>query len=326
MPNKKKIIEHYFRGQQPEETRRKFFFWLKSPISSQEKEEAMVELWEELSVPADQSTEGSYKQIEKRLGFSKRSAMRPLYLRLARIAAVFLIPVLSLLSAWLYVQDHQKPAEINLVECFVPNGEIKEIELPDKSRVIVNSGSTLFYQKGFNGKTREIYLSGEAKFTVAKDKKRPFIVKTNDMAIEALGTVFNVSSYFDNPATTATLIEGKVGVNIRSTEQRFILNPREQIVYDKKSGQILKKKTRIDYVLAWEKGQMVFQSASIQSIIKELERRHGVTVYLNTADLEDEKLTIKFLYNETLEDILYSLEQIITGFKYKIEGDKIYIN
>ena len=326
MPNEKKLIEHYFQSQQLEETRRRFFFWLKSPVSSKEKEKAMAELWEELSVPADPSTEKSYKQVEERLGFNKQPARHLLYIRLARIAAVFLIPVLSLLSAWLYVQDYQKPAEINLVECFVPNGETREIELPDKSQVVINSGSTLFYQKGFNGKTRDIYLSGEAKFTVAKDKKRPFIVKTNDMAVEALGTVFNVSSYFDNPVTTATLIEGKVGVNIRSTEQRFILNPREQIVYDKKSGQILKKKTRIDYVLAWEKGQMVFQSASLQTIIKELERRHGVTIYLNTADLRDEKLTLKFLYNESLEEILHALQQVITGFDYKIEGDKIYIN
>lgn len=70
---------------------------------------------------------------------------------------------------------------------------------------------------------------------------------------------------------------------------------------------------------------MIFQSASLYSVIKEIERHYGVQVYLNARDLNDEKLTVKFLHNETLEEVLYTLKQIVAGFKYKIEGDKVYI-
>lgn len=325
MPNEKKIIEQYFHQQQPDETRRKFFFWLKNPASAKEKEEALSGLWEELSIPAGLSTKESYKQMEKRLGFRKQAFTRIIYVRAARIAAVLLILILSLATGRLYIQNREL-AETNLVECFVPNGEIRRIELPDKSRVVINSGSTLFYKEGLRGKTRDIYLSGEAKFTVRKDKNKPFIVKTNDMTVEALGTVFNISSYPDNSITAATLIEGKIRANIRSTNEEFILTPSEQLAFNRGSGQSESRKTRLDYVLAWEKGQLVFQSASLQAIVKELERRYDVAIYLNSINLKDEKLNVKFLYNESLEEILHTLQQIISGFKYKIEGNKIYIN
>ena len=320
----KKIVELYFGQQQPEDIQRNFFIWLKRPILFKEKEEALSMIWNELSVIQDSETGKSFHNVEKRLGMLEQQLRRKFFLRLTRIAAIFIIPVISLLSAWLYVQN-QTPAEINIAEYFVANGEIGFIELPDKSQIIVNSGSTLFYQKDFNGKTREIYLNGEAKFIIVKDSKRPFKVITNDMSVEALGTVFNVSSYSDNQTTAASLIEGIIKVNIKSTEESFILNPYEQIVYDKISGQQEKVHANIDYVLAWEKGQMVFQSTSLQTIIKELERRHNVSVYLNTANFKDEKLTVKFLYDESLEEILRTLQQIIIGFRYKIVGDKIFI-
>jgi ferric-dicitrate binding protein FerR (iron transport regulator) len=320
----RKIIEQYFGQQQPEDIQRKFLFWLKSPVLAKEKEDTMSQLWDNLSISSDLSTGKSYKQVEKRLGITKHTSRHLFYIRLTRIAAIFLIPVLSVLSAWLYVQS-QQPQGISLVECSVPNGEIREIELPDDSRVVINSGTTLFYQEEFKGKTREIYLSGEAKFIVSPNKKKPFVVKTNDMLVEALGTIFNVSSYPDNPYTTATLVEGKVGVDIRLTKENFIINPSEQIIYDKTTGQSIRKQARVDYVLAWEKGQMAFLSAPLHIIIKELECRHGVTIYLNDTGLSEEKLTVKFLYNESLEEILHVLQQIINGFQFKIEGNKIYI-
>ena len=81
----------------------------------------------------------------------------------------------------------------------------------------------------------------------------------------------------------------------------------------------------MDYVLAWEKGQMIFQSASLYSVLKEIERHYQVTVCLNSKDLSDERLTVKFVHDEGIEDVLYTLQQIVAGFKYKIDGDKVYI-
>lgn len=324
MSNIYKIIELFFKQSVPEEVQKKFFFWLKTPHASHEKEETMSHIWGELHIEADQSTKNSYKQVEEKLGFATRKKVQTLFIRFARIAAIFIIPFLSVFSAWWFVQNQPAP-ELTLVEYFVPNGEMREIILPDSSKVTINSGSTLFYPTGLKGKNREIYLSGEAKFTVAPDKKRPFIVKTNDLQVEALGTVFNLFSYPDNLYTIATLAEGKIKVNIHSTNESYILEPNEQIRFDKKTGNSLRLEVRMDYVLAWEKGQMVFQKASLYEIVKEIERRYDVTIYLNSKAWDNEKITVKFLHDETLDEILSVLKHIIMGFNYEIKGDKIYV-
>lgn len=263
-------------------------------------------------------------RIEERSDVKRRAAGF-LFIKWGQAAAVILVPLLSVLLSWWYVEK-QTAVKVEWIECFVPDGEIRTVVLPDQSVVTMNSGSALFYPSEFRGKNRQVYLSGEAKFSVSPDKKRPFWVKTGDLAIEALGTVFNVASYASNQEVSATLVEGKIRVDVQSCQASFILNPREQILYNRQTGKIDRKQVRTDYVLAWEKGQMVFQGASLYAVINEIERRYGVDVYLNSKGLSDEKLTVKFLHNESLEDILYTLQQIIAGFKYRIEENKVYIN
>lgn len=318
------IIKNFFKKDHPEEIRKSFTHWFFSSSENERKEETLRLLWDDLQIKSDSSTEQSFQEVERRLGFPVRKKIHFSFRKWGQVAAVILIPLLSVWMSWQYV--HNSPAEeLTLVECFVPEGEIRTIVLPDLSEVTVNSGSTLFYPAEFKGKIRDIYLSGEAKFTVSPDKKKPFIVKTNDMSVEALGTVFNISSYPAGEKTIASLSEGKIKVEINSDHKSFILDPREQVVYDRKTGQSERKRARMDYVLAWEKGQMVFQGASMYSVINEIERHYNVKVYFNSRDLNDEKLTVKFLYDETLEEVLYTLKQIVAGFKYKINGDKVYI-
>jgi ferric-dicitrate binding protein FerR (iron transport regulator) len=318
------IIQRFFENEQPEAVQRTFFRWLNHPLYSSEKEKSLQAQWDSIDVAADDSTARSYEQVAARLGFSQRKTVRSITIRLMRIAAMFLLPLLSVALTYWYMQN-QPVDEWAIVECFVPDGEIREIRLPDQSTVLINSGTTLFYPEHFNGKIRSVYLNGEAKFTVTPDKTKPFIVKTNDMDIQALGTVFDVSSYSENSHTTAALVEGKIKVDLKASEGSFVLNPNEQVIFNKETRTAERKPARIDYVLAWEHGQMVFQSASLATVIREIERHYQVKVYLNSTKLNDKKLTMKFLSDESLEDVLSVLQHIIKGLHYKIEGDKIYI-
>lgn len=318
------IIERFFKDDHPEDIRKNFVHWFFSPFSSKDKEEALHRLWDDLQIKSTSSAEQSLLEVERRLGFPQRKRIHFSFHKYGQMAALFLVPLLSAWMSWVYVQN--RPAEeLALIECFVPDGETRTVVLPDHSEVTINSGSSLFYPVDFKGNVRDVYLSGEARFSVFSDKKKPFIVKTNEMSIEALGTVFNVSSYPAGDKTIASLAEGKIRVDIKSSQESFILDPDEQIVYDRKTGKSERRGVRIDYVLAWEKGQMVFQSASLYSVISAIERHYKVTIYLNSRDLSDEKLTVKFLHNETLDEVLYTLQQIVARFKYKIDGDKVYI-
>lgn len=321
------IIKSFLEGEYPQETQKKFYRWFFSSQSKSEKEEALIDEWEKINVEADSFTRESYDQVISKLGIENKKRRLHLSSRFIRIAATIFIPILSLATAYLYVHNSNIEA-IEFVEHFTPNSDIETINLPDGSTVSVNCGSILIYPRNFTGKSREVFLSGEAKFTVAKDKKRPFIVKTNDMNIEALGTVFNVSSYAENSLTVATLVNGKVRVEtkVAGDNKEYILEPLQQVVFDKETGKSFSCQARVDFELAWEEGHLVFRNASLEDIMQEIQRKYDVRIYANYKETKGEKLTVIFSNNEPVDEIFRTLKLLVNGFNYRIEGEKIYIH
>ena len=105
-------------------------------------------------------------------------------------AAIFLLPVLSAFTVYYFTQRPQRNLQPTVITA--QKGEKAEVVLPDGSNVWINSGSTRTYDRHFNGKERSVYLQGEAYFEVTENKKRPFIVHTKHITVQALGTSFNV--------------------------------------------------------------------------------------------------------------------------------------
>jgi transmembrane sensor len=105
-----------------------------------------------------------------------------------------------------------------MAKVIIPYGKRSDITLADGTRIWLNAGSQFSYPVNFNGKTREVYLAGEAFFEVKTDPEKPFYVITGDMKIRVTGTRFNVISYANDPTTQAVLLSGKVSA---SKNQRF---------------------------------------------------------------------------------------------------------
>ncbi len=122
-------------------------------------------------------------------------------------AAMIALPMMSALLVYFLTSD---PIAGDTVTVQAPKGEKANITLADGSLVWINSGSSLTYNNAFNQKERKVFLEGEAYFEVAKDPKRPFIVHTRDMDIEALGTAFNVRAYPEENNASTVLLEGKI--------------------------------------------------------------------------------------------------------------------
>ena len=148
-----------------------------------------------------------------------------------RVAAILFIPVL-VLSDYFFMQTGKE--KVRLVEVRTNPGVVSTFELPDGSKVWVNSDSRLSYGSRFNQKERVLSLEGEAYFEVTPDKDRPFIVETDELAVRALGTSFNVKSYEEEKDVSTVLMTGKVEVT--SDYDRLVLNPNERIVFNKQTG------------------------------------------------------------------------------------------
>jgi ferric-dicitrate binding protein FerR (iron transport regulator) len=201
------------------------------------------------------------------------------------------------------------------------------VTLPDSSQVLLNAGTVLIYPSSFGAHTRTVYLNGEACFTVSRDENKPFIVKTTDMDIEVLGTVFDVSSYADSEHALATLKSGRVNVHLKNEQSTsVILEPSEQVSYNRISGEVkVTRQVNVENVFAWKDGHLVIQGMSMTEIAKTIERRYGVTIYLNANKYEKERITAKFIHGETVYEFLSVLQQLVPGLKYKTEENKIYI-
>lgn len=176
----------------------------------------------------------SILRMQQNLGMQSVGSGKKYQLLIWRAAAIFLLAVSSV-SIYLMLEK-DKPQK-DLVECFIPTAEIRELTLPD------GTGDAKFEKhltvpEQFAGKTRSVYLIGEANFQVKPDEKHPFIVKANDFQITALGTEFNVNAYPENNELIATLLEGSVKVEFNNLISNVILKPSEQITYNKQTRNV----------------------------------------------------------------------------------------
>ena len=127
--------------------------------------------------------------------------------------------------------SRQESETLSWQEKYTPRNVRSKMTLTDGSSVTLNSDSRLKYPANFAGPSREVYLTGEAYFTIQKDPEHPFIIHTNKMTIRVLGTSFNVRCYPDDDAMEATLIQGSIEVTFPDRPaDKIILKPTDKLV------------------------------------------------------------------------------------------------
>lgn len=322
------LLTKFFGNDLPESTQLSFREWFVSGTSLREKEEAMQDIWEQVPGETNEQTKQELGRLHRRIhAASKPVVKRTLLRQFVRVAAILLLPLLGAATTYFVMRIEPQIIEPEWTECFVPNGERKQIFLSDGSEVWLNSGSLLLYSTRFEGDKRSIYLNGEASFKVAKDPDKPFIVKTGHMEVEALGTLFNVEAYSDSKLTIATLEEGKVRVvTDLAPDKPFILVPDEQIVYNSQLGIVSKELIDATKILQWKHGYLTFQGASFDHIVKTIERRFDVTINYETDKFAGRSFTMKFRPDEGLNQVLDILKEMVNGLHYRIKNNVIYIN
>ncbi len=208
-----------------------------------------------------------------------------LYRRLLGVAAILIIGLI--IGSVFYVQT-QIP-EISTKNIFTPYGGKTQFNLPDGSKVWLNSGSTFIYPDRFEGE-RIVELTGEAYFEVEKQKE-PFKVKTQYGEVEVFGTTFNVKAY-ENETFYTTLESGSV-VFTNSHGKRAKLEPGMQVLYNSKEFKLQKVDTEL--FTSWKDGKLIFRDEPLQNIISQLERWYNVEI-----EFKDQRIkNLKF--NGTIE-------------------------
>lgn len=170
----------------------------------------------------------------------------------------------------------------------VPVGGEYRLTLSDGTKVYLNSMTSLKYPVQFGPGKREVELVGEAYFEVVKNAAKPFVVNTNEMKVEVLGTSFNVNAYEDSKNTVTTLVEGRVKLShsLNLAEEQ-ILNPNEQGVMDNLSGKIVLSNVDVSNYISWKDGQLVFYDMPLEEIMTQLTRWYSAKVFYMNPEVKD---------------------------------------
>lgn len=158
-----------------------------------------------------------------------------------------------------------------------PKGRQFKLVLPDGSKVWLNAASSIRYPTAFTGASREVEISGEAYFEVAHNREQPFQVKMdNGNRVEVLGTHFNINSYSNEERISTTLLEGSVRVT--SASGTTVLLPGQQARSGGSSAIQVLAQVNLEKVMAWKNGLFDFQDASLEEVMRQLERWYDISV------------------------------------------------
>lgn len=287
---------------------KKLFFKVKAiydaglPLSSSQK---IAESWERLLAKRKKSQSRRFN----------------LWYRIASYAAVALLAV-AISSAYFFFIEEE---EYVYTKYIGGDGlEADVVELPDGTHVSLGSKTTFHYDKNFGKDKRIVYLEGEAYFDVAKQKDKPFIVKTKEQDIEALGTKFNVMAYPSDSLVITTLLEGSVRLATMNIARQTILEPNQQFVYNRNSRQAYQQDVDARQFTSWTTGYYYFHEQSLVAILDRLGHVYGAEFIITSDDLKKRTFTGTFYRGQSIKDIMEIINLSIP-VKYKIDDHRVEI-
>ena len=281
------------------------------------------------------------------MAFAEETKTTSVYKKLLWVSGI----AASLFFAWFFVfrnpvVSKKEENKIARNEISTPKGNKTKVQLPDGTEVWLNADSKITYNENFQGKLREVQLTGEAFFDVVRDETRPFVIHTKVIDVKVLGTAFNVRSYANEKNTETSLIRGAVEVTVRhSPEIKYTLKPNDKLVIDNDKA----KASESDFVATkkleelrrqiaktlqlkigenevnaketlWTEDKLAFDNKPLEEIALMLERWFNVKVIVDDK-IKHEKYTGVFDY-EDIREVLNVLKMTDRGFHYTYEKDK----
>lgn len=230
-----------------------------------------------------QSASEALKQRLRKLELAQRTRRRR-YLSAAAILALLIgtlvyRPLYEALTTVRYATDY---------------GETQQIPLPDGSTVVLNANSRLHYPKHWSKeRSREIWLTGEAYFSVEKTGtpgNQRFVVHTEGLAIEVVGTTFNVNQR--DQATEVVLTSGKVKLFREGASQAdAVMKPGDLVVYSPQTQQLTQQVTETRLYTSWKENLLVFKNESLQDIGQTLSDRYGISLRFGSPEIAQQRFT-----------------------------------
>ena len=263
--------------------------------------------------------ERSLRQFKRRMHAGRRISLRRSAVRIAAASVIAAVLLAGGLTTVLLSKRLAQPVTV-----VTQLGERSQVVLPDGTKVWLNSSSSVEYVAPFFSRQRRVKMEGEAYFEVEHDRRAPFVVSTNGLDIEVLGTRFNIRNDDNEHRVTTVLLEGAVKAYASGREQASVrLHPAQQLVFDTRTHAMrLTDCPSAERSINWIDGRFCFEHDTFGEIVAELKRYYNVDIRFMDNRLRD----MRFSGNFRVEDGIYhimSVLQLTYKFNYRIAGNDI---
>jgi transmembrane sensor len=257
--------------------------WIASSLNKQEVLKSQnTKSWQAISAFMQKDENESGRRMLK-------MQIRSVYRYAAMILVIF---GLGYLSSRLTSSEGQI-IENPIQEVATLSGSKTRVNLPDGTVAWINAGSKIKYPSRFEGKNREIELSGEAYFEIKHDTVHPFVVKTAQYNVIAVGTVFD--AFADKGFFQTTLVEGKVLIQRKGQDETITLKPKQSVSLDTINQKLEIRTVDPDYYTSWKDGKLKFDNEPLSHVILKLERWFNCEFIFNDINIS------KIPYTGTIE-------------------------
>lgn len=210
------------------------------------------------------------------------------------LPAAFAMAAVWLFAVMLVVPENAHPLGALLSDYHTETGEIRDIQLADGSRILLNTNSAVSVD--FDHARRQIVLHyGQARFTVAKDSQRPFEVLTADINTRALGTVFEVYRP-DRDTLSVTVQQHAVRVDLPVGRQAdhaegIQLQAGQRLNYRHDANAPTLEAVDLAQATAWQQGRLQINDRPLGELIAELNRYRSGRIFLSDPQLSTLRVT-----------------------------------
>lgn len=238
------------------------------------------------------------------------------------LLAGFATIMIAFLAYSFWPSNNVAAEKLSWIEHKSEANERKRIKLPDGTNVILNSNSILRYTGSFDKKDRTIELVGEAYFEVAKNPKRPFIVRSGEFSTTAIGTAFYVNGRHPSESYKVSLREGQVRLN-NSNGSETLLKPGEQANWTSSNKTFYRTAFDTLSIAQWIDNKLSLKKEESKKLFDVLSEWYGIDIEDRRTNRKDAIITGDYS-NKPVEDVLkvicFSL-----SCKYTISANKIVI-
>lgn len=316
------LLQKFLSGSISDQELKRLFLWLNSKKGNLEYEMLSNNQWLSNEFEAIEHIDSStlFSGIEARMKEKQLLGRKQFLIRFRNAAAIFILGLIIPLMYFMVLNPQKAGKQVVYLRESLSNEKVRKMTLPDGTAVWLISGSTIKYPANFSGeKTRNVEVTGEAFFEVARDSRQPFILDMGEVGLKVAGTSFNVMNYGDEDQVKVVLRNGKVDLfegKYNPDKPSVPVSPGQIAVYKKDEAGFRVNSADVAKYTSWIGGTLLFRDDPLSEVLKKLGRWYNIAIEINDPGVSDFPFTAT-IRNENLDQVV-DLLQFSTPFHYSV--------